>query len=216
MGLPPGLAGDVGHVDPQLQEKVLVGFGIAPTQSRAVYHDVYDGVAVHHLVVCVVDEVGIHPQGLVILRGAPIDGGQAVCRPLVNLGLGGLPLGRVHGVHRLVGGLQGFPGQKGGLNLPGAGEPEEFRVIPVDGGDHLLDHGGVWIEVCDLRLLVLQGGEDLVVEVALLAGEGGFGVSEPVLGAGVIGRGFWDRASVGQAVQGELAARQEGQPQTQG
>lgn len=154
-----------------------------------------------------VDEVGIHPQGLVILRGAPIDGGQAVCRPLVNLGLGGLPLSRVHGVYRLVGGLQGFPGQKGGLNLPGAGEPEEFRVIPVDGGDHLLDHGGVWIEVCDLRLLVLQGGEDLVIEVAFLAGEGGFGVSEPVLGAGVIGRGFWDRASVGQAIQGELAAR---------
>ena len=54
-----------------------------------------------------------------------------------------------------------------------------------------MDHGGVWIEVCDLRLLVLQGGEDLVVEVALLAGEGGFGVSEPVLGAGVIGRGLW-------------------------
>ena len=90
-GTPPSLAGDVGHVDPQPQEKVLVGFGIAPTQSRAVYHDVYDGVTVHHLVVRVVDEVGIHPQGLVILRGAPIDGGQAVCRPLVNLGLGGLP-----------------------------------------------------------------------------------------------------------------------------
>ena len=40
----------------------------APTQSRAVYHDVYDGVTVHHLVVRVVDEVGIHPQGLDVYK----------------------------------------------------------------------------------------------------------------------------------------------------
>ena len=211
----PGLAGDIGGVDAQLVAQVLKGLGIAAAQPRPVDHDVDDGIVVHHLIVGVGNEVGIDAQGLVILRARLGQGGQAVGRPLVDLGLGGLPLALVHGVHRPVDRPDGGVRQQGGLDLSGAREPKQLGVVLVDGGDGPLDHLRVRVEVVDGLRLVLQAGQQLVIYIALLAAEGALGPAEAVFLPHVVGGGFRHRHLAHHLRQGELAPGQQAQTQAQ-
>ena len=155
-----------------------------------------------------VDEVGIDPQRLGILRGRGVDGGQAVRRPLVDLRLGLRPLGRIHGVGGTIDRLHGPLPQQGRLDLPGTGEPEQLRVIPVNGINGLLDHVVVGVQPVDGLRLVFQARQKLVVEILLLPGEGRLGVAKAVLNAGVLRRRRRDSPAVGEPLQRQLTAGQ--------